>query len=203
MYVYSQVNLRAIQKRHTQGWLTEYTTDISVLINRINSAVKAKQAISIGYHGNIVELWEYFALKYTEEGVCYISLGSDQTSLHNPFGGGYIPIGYSEEEALSLMKNDPETFKIKVQESLRRQIAAINTLSASGQLYFWDYGNAFLLEANRAGAEVRNITNNNTHTTEMSESKVTFADSRNEFRYPSYVQDIMGRIFSLGFGPFR
>jgi urocanate hydratase len=134
--------------------------------------------VSIAYQGNVVDLWEKLA-----EVECRIDLGSDQTSLHNPFAGGYYPAGLSFEESNRMMVSDPEKFKEKVYESLRRQVKAINLLSEKG-MYFWDYGNAFLLEAGRAGADVFNMAN--------------------EFRYPSYVQDIMGPLFfDYGFGPFR
>ena len=176
--VVAEINPQALEKRHKQGWVDEVYTDLDELIQRIQKAQKNKEAVSMGYEGNIVDLWE----KLAQENI-KVDLGSDQTSLHNPFAGGYYPAGLSFEEANEMMASQPELFKEKVYESLKRQVAAINKLTAQG-MYFWDYGNAFLLEASRAGAEI--------------------FDNQGEFRYPSYVQDIMGPLFfDYGFGPFR
>ena len=176
--VVAEINPKAAEKRHAQGWVDELHSSLDELIPRIRKAVAAKEIVSMAYVGNAVDLWERLA----EEGV-KVDLGSDQTSLHNPWAGGYYPVGYSYEESNRMMAEEPERFKECVQESLRRQVAAINKLSERG-MYFFDYGNAFLLEASRAGAEV------------MGEG--------GRFRYPSYVQDIMGPMFfDYGFGPFR
>ncbi|MCE5248523.1 urocanate hydratase [bacterium] len=176
--VIAEVNPAALKKRHEQGWLMEYETDLDRLLSRIDKARRGKEAVSIGYLGNIVDLWE----KMAKDGVG-VELGSDQTSLHNPYYGGYYPAGLSFEAARAMMKNDHEGFKEQVHASLRRHVAAINEL-AKGGMHFWDYGNAFLLEARRAGADVDR--------------------APGEFRYPSYVEDIMGPLcFDYGFGPFR
>ncbi len=176
--VIAEVNPKALKTRHEQGWVDEIFVDLSEVITRMKKAQKNKEAVSIAYLGNVVDLWE----KLAEEN-CMIDLGSDQTSLHNPFAGGYYPAGLSFEESNIMMAEEPEKFKTKVYESLRRQVKAIDTLCKRG-MYFWDYGNAFLLEAGRAGADV--------------------FDAKGEFSYPSYVQDIMGPLFfDYGFGPFR
>ncbi|MBW6535243.1 MAG: urocanate hydratase [Mariniphaga sp.] len=174
----AEINPQALQKRHEQGWVNEIYSELDELIARMLDARKKKEAVSLAYEGNVVDLWEKLAEKNIK-----IDLGSDQTSLHNPFAGGYYPAGLSFEESNEMMAEQPEEFKGKVYESLRRQVNAINKLTQSG-MYFFDYGNAFLLEASRAGAEIY--------------------DDRGEFRYPSYVQDIMGPLFfDYGFGPFR
>ena len=174
----AEVNEKAIKTRHSQAWVDEVITDIRLLAERVSKAKKDKEVVSIAYHGNIVEIWEYFA-----ENDIYIDLGSDQTSLHNPWAGGYYPVTLSFEEAKEMMANNPEQFKTEVQESLRRQTTAINKHTSKGT-YFFDYGNAFLLEASRAGADI--------------------LAKNGDFRYPSYVQDIMGPMcFDYGFGPFR
>ena len=176
--VVAEVNEKAITKRHEQGWLDEIYNDLGELLDRVEQAKANKEAVSLGYLGNVVDLWEFFVER--EVGV---DLGSDQTSLHNPHGGGYYPVGVTIDEANELIANDQEKFKQLVSESLKRQVAAINKLSEQG-MYFFDYGNAFLLEASRAKADV--------------------LKSNGEFRYPSYVQDIMGPLcFDYGFGPFR
>lgn len=176
--VIAEINPAAIQKRHAQGWLDEIETDLDRLLARIDRARQNKEAVSLGYLGNIVDLWE----KLAASGVP-VELGSDQTSLHNPFNGGYYPAGLDFDAARRLMSADPDRFREAVYVSLRRQVAAINTLAARG-MYFWDYGNAFLVRAREAGAEVE-------------------GEGR-EFRYPSYVEDIMGPVcFDHGFGPFR
>lgn len=180
--VCAEVNEKAVHTRHSQGWVDEVISDLDELVARIISAKAKKETVSIAYHGNVVDVWE----KFDEENIT-IDLGSDQTSLHNPWAGGYYPAGISFEESNKLMAEDPEKFKEKVQESLRRQAAAINKHTAKGT-YFFDYGNAFLLEASRAGADV------------MSDNPTL----GREFKYPSYVQDIMGPMcFDYGFGPFR
>jgi urocanate hydratase len=178
--VCAEVNKKATETRHSQGWVDEVISDLDVLSKRVKEATSNKETVSIAYDGNIVEVWE----KFDEENI-KIDLGSDQTSLHNPWAGGYYPVGLTYEEANEMMANNPEQFKKEVQKSLRRQVEAINKHTAKGT-YFFDYGNAFLLEASRAGADV------------LSEEK------NKEFKYPSYVQDIMGPMcFDYGFGPFR
>jgi urocanate hydratase len=176
--VIAEINEKAIQKRHAQGWVDEVFTDLNELLIRIKKAKASGEAVSIAYQGNVVDLWEKLA-----EGEVSVDLGSDQTSLHNPFSGGYYPVGISFDESQELMASDPEKFKALVQETLRRHVRAVNHLVKKG-MYFFDYGNAFLLEASRAGAEILN--------------------DQGEFRYPSYVQDILGPLcFDYGFGPFR
>ncbi|EKG02585.1 2-aminoethylphosphonate:pyruvateaminotransferase- likeprotein,putative [Trypanosoma cruzi] len=182
--VVAEVDPSALYKRKGQGWLMEVETDVEALLRRVRAASAAKEAVSIGFLGNVVTVWERLVKEKDE----IVHLGSDQTSCHNPFNGGYYPVQLTFEESKKMMVEDPAKFKELVQESLRRQVAAINEMSARG-LRFWDYGNSFLLEASRAGAEVW-----------TPDDKVR---SINRFRYPSYVQDIMGDIFALGFGPFR
>ncbi len=176
--IIAEINPQATYKRHKQGWVDEVYTNLDKLLDRAVSAKKNKEAISLAFNGNIVNLWEKIIERNIE-----IDIGSDQTSLHNPFSGGYYPVDISLEEANKMIKQYPEKFKIKVQESLVRHVNAINTLSKKG-MYFFDYGNAFLLEAKRAGANIIN--------------------KKGKFNYPSYVQDIMGPMcFDYGFGPFR
>ena len=176
--IVAEINPKVVEIRHKQGWVNEVFTSLDDLIKRFLSARKNKEAVSLAYQGNVVDLWE----KLVKENI-KIDLGSDQTSLHNPFAGGYYPVDNSFEESNKLMSENPDLFKEKVHASLKRQVAAINQLSKGG-MYFWDYGNAFLLEAKRAGAAV--------------------IDKQGEFIYPSYVQDIMGPLFfDYGFGPFR
>jgi len=183
--VTAEVNPKASRKRHEQGWVDEIISDPDELVKRVRAAQQQKETVSIAFEGNIVDVWE----KFDEEGI-YVDLGSDQTSLHNPWAGGYYPAGLSYEESNKMMAEQPELFKEKVQESLRKQAAAINKHTATGT-YFFDYGNAFLLEASRAGADVM-----------ASPSEVE--ELEREFKYPSYVQDIMGPMcFDYGFGPFR
>ena len=175
----AEINPSATQKRYTQGWVDEVHDNLDELFVAVNKSIAAKEAKSYAYQGNVVDLWEYCADKGIK-----VDLGSDQTSLHNPWAGGYYPVGVSFEDAKVMMAEKPELFKEKVQESLRRHVAAVNKLTARG-MYFFDYGNAFLLESSRAGADIWNAD----HTA---------------FRYPSYVQDIMGPMcFDYGFGPFR
>ena len=187
--VVAEINEKAIQTRYSQGWVDEVYDDLDKLVARIESARAAKEAVSLAYHGNVVDLWE----KLAAENV-HVDLGSDQTSLHNPWAGGYYPVGYTFEESNEMMASEPERFRECVQESLRRQVAAINKLSGRG-MYFFDYGNAFLLEASRAGADIFNPgMDANSNDTEVNR----------KFRYPSYVQDIMGPLFfDYGFGPYR
>ena len=174
----AEINPKATHTRHSQGWVDEVYDDLQELWARVEKARKNKEVVSFAYQGNVVDLWEYAA-----ENNINVELGSDQTSLHNPWAGGYYPVGVSFEESNRMMAEEPEKFKEKVRESLRRHIKAINTLTSKG-MYFFDYGNAFLLESSRAGADVLN--------------------EKGEFRYPSYVQDIMGPMcFDYGFGPFR
>ncbi len=175
--VVAEVNPKAAKKRHKQGWVDEIIDNLDILTQRVREALQNKQVISFGYIGNIVDVWE----KFDQENL-KIDLGSDQTSLHNPFNGGYYPVDLSFEEANRMMATEPEKFKEFVYASLRRQVDAINKHTAKGT-YFFDYGNAFLLESSRAGANIMD---------------------GNKFRYPSYVQDIMGPLcFDYGFGPFR
>ena len=174
----AEINPNATQKRFRQGWVDEVHDNLEELFRHVRESIAKKEARSYAYQGNVVDLWEYAA-----EHDIHIDLGSDQTSLHNPWAGGYYPAGLSFEESKRMMAEQPEKFREAVQASLRRQVAAINKLTAKG-MYFFDYGNAFLLESSRAGADVLK------------------PDGR--FRYPSYVQDIMGPMyFDYGFGPFR
>jgi urocanate hydratase len=177
--VVAEVNPKAARKRHEQGWVDELITDPDQLAERVTKAKNEKEVVSIAYLGNIVDVWEHF-----DNNNIYVDLGSDQTSLHNPWSGGYYPAGLSFEEANTMMANDPEGFKEEVRQSLIRQTNAINQHTAKGT-YFFDYGNAFLLEAGRAGADI-------------------FGPDAKSYKYPSYVQDIMGPMcFDYGFGPFR
>lgn len=177
--VVAEVNELATKKRHQQGWVNEVIGNLKDLTERVRKAKANKEVVSIAYNGNIVDVWEHF----DKENI-FVELGSDQTSLHNPWAGGYYPVGVSFQEGKEMMASDPAKFKRLVQESLRRHAAAINNHAKRGT-YFFDYGNAFLLEASRAGADIM------------------AADGIN-FRYPSYVQDIMGPMcFDFGFGPFR
>lgn len=176
--VVAEINPKAVETRHSQGWVDEVYSDLDSLIERIKSAKEGCEAVSLAYQGNIVDLWE----KLIESSI-EVELGSDQTSLHNPWAGGYYPAGFTLEESNIMMAEEPERFKNEVEKTLRRHAAAINVLSERG-MYFFDYGNAFLLEASRAGADIM------------------LPDGR--FKYPSYVQDIMGPLFfDYGFGPYR
>ena len=176
--VIAEINPKAAEKRYAQGWVDELHTDLDELIPRIRKAVADKEVVSMAYVGNVVDLWERLAKEDIR-----VDLGSDQTSLHNPWAGGYYPVGLTYEASNKMMVDEPVRFRECVQESLRRQIDAINKLSDKG-MYFFDYGNAFLLESSRAGAAVMR--------------------KDGKFRYPSYVQDIMGPMFfDYGFGPFR
>ncbi len=189
--VCAEVNPKAVETRHRQGWVDEVVKDISSLVKRTREAIKNKETVSIAFEGNIVEVWEAFDTENIK-----IDLGSDQTSLHNPWSGGYYPEGMTLEESNVLMASKPEKFKEKVQESLRRQTNAINKHFAKGT-YFFDYGNAFLLEAARAGAKIYKDETGNFISKEEAEDDSNWA-------YPSYVQDIMGPMcFDYGFGPFR
>ncbi len=177
--VCAEVNPKITHIRHSQGWINEVVENIEDLVPRVKKALKDKEVVSIAYLGNVVDIWERFDVENIP-----IDLGSDQTSLHNPWAGGYYPVGITFEKANEMMANNPQLFKEKVQESLRRHAAAINKHNTKGT-YFFDYGNAFLLEASRAGADV------------MAENGI-------DFKYSSYVQDIMGPMcFDYGFGPFR
>ncbi len=176
--VIAELNPKATLKRHQQGWVDEVYEDLDEIILRIKKARLDKESVSIAYQGNIVDLWERMAQENMK-----VDLGSDQTSLHNPWAGGYYPVGLTFEESNNMMAEDPGLFKAKVKESLRRQVIAINTLAENG-MYFFDYGNAFLLEAGRAGAAI--------------------FKTGSTYKYASYVQDIMGPMFfDYGFGPFR
>ena len=177
--VCAEVNPKITHIRHSQGWINEVIENIDKLVPRVKKAIETKEVVSIAYLGNIVDVWERF-----DQENLHIDLGSDQTSLHNPWAGGYYPTGYSFEESNELMANNPGKFKEEVQKTLRRHASAINKHTAKGT-YFFDYGNAFLLEASRAGADV-------------------LAENHIDFKYNSYVQDIMGPMcFDYGFGPFR
>ncbi|MFN8673652.1 MAG: urocanate hydratase [Candidatus Sericytochromatia bacterium] len=176
--VVAEINKKVIETRHSQGWVNEVFNNLDELSKRVKIAIENKEAISIAYHGNIVDLWD----KLEQENITP-DLGSDQTSLHNPWAGGYYPVGMSFEEANKLMVENPEEFKNQIKKTLVKHIEIINKMSKKG-MYFWDYGNAFLLEASRANADVFN--------------------EKGDFKYPSYVQDIMGPLcFDYGFGPFR
>ncbi len=175
----AEINPKATQTRYNQGWVDEVIDDLDKLVERVKIAREKKEVVSIAFQGNIVDVWEHFA-----KGDIPVELGSDQTSLHNPWAGGYYPVGISFEESKRMMAEEPERFKQKVQESLRRHVAAINKCVERFKTYFFDYGNAFLLESSRAGADI--------------------VKPNGDFKYPSYVQDIMGPMcFDYGFGPFR
>lgn len=175
----AEVNPTAATKRHSQGWVDELINDIDQLVSRVQTAQKIKETVSIAYVGNVVDVWE----RFKQEGI-FIHVGSDQTSLHNPFAGGYYPVGLTFEESNQMMAEQPEAFKEVVYTSLRRHAAAVDAHTSDGT-YFFDYGNAFLLESSRAGADI------------MAENGI-------DFKYPSYVQDILGPMcFDYGFGPFR
>ncbi|RAK20114.1 urocanate hydratase [Flavobacterium aquaticum] len=177
--VCAEVNPKITHIRHSQGWINEIVEDITLLVARVRKALENQEVVSIAYLGNVVDVWERF-----DQENLHIDLGSDQTSLHNPWAGGYYPTGFSFEESNEMMANNPDKFKEEVQKTLRRHAAAINKHTAKGT-YFFDYGNAFLLEASRAGADI-------------------MAENHIDFKYPSYVQDIMGPMcFDYGFGPFR
>lgn len=187
--VVAEINPKATQVRHSQGWVDEVYDDLDELIDRLEIARKNKEAVSLAYQGNIVDLWE----KFVERNV-KVELGSDQTSLHNPWAGGYYPAGLSYEASNEMMAGEPEEFKKEVQKTLIRHVKAINAMSSKG-MYFWDYGNAFLLEAGRAGADVFFI---------PTQSSSPSGRAGEGYRYPSYVQDILGPMcFDYGFGPFR
>jgi urocanate hydratase len=176
--VVAEINPKAVKTRHSQGWVDEVFEDLPALLKRINKAQAEKEAISLAYQGNVVDLWEFLVNENVK-----VDIGTDQTSLHNPWAGGYYPAGLSFDESNVLMANDPDRFKKEVQQTLVRHANAVNTISGKG-MYFFDYGNAFLLEASRAGADIVN------------------ADGT--FKYKSYVQDILGPMcFDYGFGPFR
>jgi urocanate hydratase len=177
--VCAEVNKRATHTRHSQGWVDEVIGDVSELGIRVKEAIKNEETVSLAYDGNIIDVWEHF----DQENI-HIDLGSDQTSLHNPWAGGYYPVGMTYEDANAMMANDPDSFKKEVKRSLRQHVKAINAHTVKGT-YFFDYGNAFLLEASRADAEI-------------------MAENGLDFKYSSYVQDIMGPMcFDYGFGPFR
>ncbi len=175
----AEVNATAAKKRHEQGWVDELIDNIDELVIRTKKAINQEEVVSLAFIGNVITIWE----KFDEEDI-FIHLGSDQTSLHNPWAGGYYPVGLSFEESNHMMSSHPDQFQKHVQSSLRKHATAINNHTSKGT-YFFDYGNAFLLEASRAGADV------------MAENKI-------DFKYPSYVQDILGPMcFDYGFGPFR
>lgn len=187
--VIAEVNEKAIHTRHSQGWVDEVYDNLDNLLTRIKLAVDGGEHVSIAYHGNVVDLWERLAQEDIK-----VDLGSDQSSLHNPWAGGYYPVGYSFEESNRMMAEEPEKFKECVRESLRRHVAAVNKLAAKG-MYFFDYGNAFLLESSRAGADIF---------TPGADASTQDTENFRRFKYPSYVQDIMGPLFfDYGFGPYR
>ncbi len=187
--VIAEVNLKAIKIRHSQGWVDEIYNNLDKLIVRIEKARLSKEVVSLAYHGNVVDLWEKLAAENVK-----IDLGSDQTSLHNPWSGGYYPAGISLEDANKMMAENPEQFKIEVQKTLQRHVNAINQLTKKG-MYFFDYGNAFLLEAGRANAAIF---------AEERPDRFSKPVRSNTYKYPSYVQDILGPMcFDYGFGPFR
>jgi len=169
----NQVSWEALKKRHDQGWLVEIAKDLDHLVERIQEAKRKKESTSIGYHGNVVDLWEKLAAVYEKTGERLVDLGSDQTSLHIPYDGGYYPVDLSYEEGQAMIVANPLKFKTLVHASLRRQAAAIRKLTDAG-MFFWDYGNAFLLESSRAGADVM------------------CASDPTRFIYPSYVEAVMG-----------
>ena len=178
--VIAEINPKVVKTRFTQGWVNEVHTNLDELIPRIRKAIANKEGVSLAYQGNVVDLWERLAAENIK-----VDIGSDQTSLHNPWAGGYYPAGLSLDEANKMMADDPDNFKEQVQASLRRQVTAINKLTEQG-MYFFDYGNAFLLESGRAGADIFNPQN------------------KSEFKYRSYIQDILGpQFFDYGFGPYR
>ena len=194
----AEINPLAARKRYEQGWVDELHENLDELIEATKKAVAENRVVSMAYVGNVVDLWERLA----DENI-KVDLGSDQTSLHNPWAGGYYPVGYSLEESKRMMAEEPERFKAAVQESLRRQVAAINKLTANG-MYFFDYGNAFLLEASRAGADLAPLSSPEGDTNAQTNEAPSGAVGGAKFRYPSYVQDIMGPMFfDYGFGPFR
>ncbi|MDC3132619.1 urocanate hydratase [Flavobacteriaceae bacterium] len=177
--VCAEVNAKAAHKRHDQGWVDELEMTLDGLVARVQKAQTAKEVVSIAYVGNIVDVWERFDIENIR-----VHVGSDQTSLHNPWSGGYYPVGLTFEESNRLLADDPEAFKTAIQDTLRRHVTAVNRHVEKG-MYFFDYGNAFLLESSRAGADI-------------------MAENNLDFRYPSYVQDILGPLcFDYGFGPFR
>ena len=177
--VCAEVNIQAIKKRHVQGWVDEIIDNLDELVTRVSLAKEKKETVSIAYWGNIVDVWEHF-----DKVGLHVEIGSDQTSLHNPYSGGYYPVSLSFEEAQKMISENPEQFKVEVQASLRRHAVAVNRHAAKGT-YFFDYGNAFLLECSKANADV-------------------MTEDGSKFRYPSYVQDILGPMyFDYGFGPFR
>ena len=177
--IVAESNAIAAEKRHSQGWVDVLHYDVDEAIDEMIIASESKHAKSIGYVGNIVDLWEKLVEREVE-----VHLGSDQTSLHNPFQGGYFPAGYTFEQASKMMSENPDRFRDEVQSTLRRHVRAVNSMCENG-MFFWDYGNAFLLEAGRAGADI-------------------FTEDGKSYRFPSYVEDIMGPLcFDLGFGPFR
>jgi urocanate hydratase len=176
--IVAEINPKATHTRHSQGWVDEVFDDLDQLIPRIKNAVANREAVSLAYQGNIVDLWE----RLIKENI-RVDIGSDQSSLHNPWAGGYYPVGFSLEESNNMMAEQPELFKKEIQKTLVRHANAINTLAGQG-MYFFDYGNAFLLEASRAGADI--------------------VKPNGDFKYNSYVQDILGPMcFDYGFGPFR
>nr|MBA3971588.1 urocanate hydratase [Bacteroidota bacterium] len=178
--VVAEINPKAVKTRHSQGWVDEVFEDLTILMERIKKATNAKEAVSLAYQGNVVDLWERLV-----KGNIKVDIGTDQTSLHNPWAGGYYPAGFSLEQSNEMMSKEPEKFKAEVQKTLVRHINAVNALAEKG-MYFFDYGNAFLLEVGRAGGDVFS------------------SGSEGVFKYRSYVQDILGPMcFDYGFGPFR
>ncbi|CAK9290289.1 unnamed protein product [Gordionus sp. m RMFG-2023] len=183
--VIAEICSKTIDKRLQQGWVDEVIEDLGICIERIRKARSHKECVSIAYQGNIVDLWKAIECDYEKTKEKLVDLGSDQTSLHNPYNGGYYPCGYSISESKEMMMRHPDTFKMAVKESLCLQVCSINSIVKRTGMVFWDYGNAFLIEASKLGADIYS------------------PSDKSKFRYPSYVQDIMGEVFALGFGPFR
>lgn len=196
--IVAEIDPIVVEKRYKQGWVDAVITDVELIVERVKEAKVKRESISIAYVGNVIDVWRRFAKELRETNINLVDLSSDQTSCHNPFNGGYYPEGLSFQESNKLMASNPAKFKSLVEESLRSHIDLINEMTSKedkngNKTYFWDYGNAFLLEASRAGADVT-IVSNGTKCRDKTNVK---------FRYPSYVQDVMGDVFSLGFGPFR
>ena len=219
--IVAEIDPSVVEKRYKQGWVDLVLTDVDCIIERVKEAKKKKESVSIAYVGNVIDVWKRFVKEVRETNTNLVDLSSDQTSCHNPFNGGYYPEGLTFEQSNKLMASDPEKFKAAVESSLRTHIDLINEMTSrkdknGNKTYFWDYGNAFLLQASRAGADVAHrslngdSSNSDRGNGERGEGERGEGETSDEeksssvvFRYPSYVQDVMGDIFSLGFGPFR
>lgn len=200
--IVAEIDPVVVEKRLKQGWVDLAFEDVDMIVSRVKDAKERKEPLSIAYVGNVINVWKRFVQELRDTNINLIDLASDQTSCHNPFNGGYYPEGLTFQESNKLMASDPLKFKSMVESSLRTHISLINEMTSKNdkngrRTYFWDYGNAFLLEASRAGADVKTIDTSSRETTTTKE------DTTLVFRYPSYVQDVMGDVFSLGFGPFR